>query len=117
MRRYTLRLDGFVSVNAGWKGGELTTRPFQFQGDRLTLNFATSAAGTIRVEIQDADGSPLPGFTLEDSSEIFGDAIDRTVVWNDGSDVSALAGKTVRLRFTLRDADLYALKFETDVSD
>lgn len=117
IRRYTLRLDGFVSVNAGWNGGELITRPIQFEGDRLTLNFATSAAGSIRVEIQDEDGTPLPGFALEDSAEVFGDAIDRSVVWKDGTDVSSLAGKPVRLRFTLKDADLYSFQFRSGESD
>jgi hypothetical protein len=111
IRRYTLRLDGFVSVNAGWRGGELITKPLKFTGDRLDLNFSTSAAGDIRVEIQDADGKPFPGFTLDDSAEIFGDEIDRTVQWKSGSDVSSLSGKTVRLRFVLKDADLFALKF------
>ena len=113
MRRYTLRLDGFVSVNAGWKGGELITRPLRFQGKRLDLNFATSAAGSIRVEIQDADGKPLPGFELAECPEVFGDEIDRTVEWNGSTDVSALAGKTVCLRFVLKDADLYSLKFSS----
>jgi len=117
MRRYTLRLDGFVSVNAGWQGGELVTRPFLFEGDRLALNFATSAAGSIKVEFQDSDGTPMPGFTLEDSAEVFGDAIDRTVVWTDGTDVSSLAGKTVRLRFALKDADLYSFQFVSTEAD
>jgi hypothetical protein len=114
IRRYTLRLDGFVSVNAGWKGGELVTRRLRFKGNRLGINFATSAAGSIRVEIQDAGGKPMPGFKLEDCAEVFGDEIDRTVEWKDGSDVDALAGKTVRLRFVLKDADLYSLKFRSE---
>lgn len=114
MRRYTLRLDGFVSVNAGWKGGEMITKPLKFTGDRLSINFATSAAGGIRVEIQDESGKPIPGFTLEDCPDTFGDDTDRAVEWNDGADVSSLAGKPVRLRFVLKDADLYALKFESE---
>ena len=64
LRRYTLRLDGFVSVNAGMKGGELITKPIAFKGSELELNFATSAAGGIRVEIQNTDGSPVKGFAL-----------------------------------------------------
>jgi len=111
IRRYTLRLDGFVSVTAGWKGGELVTKPLTFTGDRLGINFSTSAVGDIRVEIQSADGKPMPGFALDDCSEVFGDEIDRTVEWKGSSDVSSLSGKTVRLRFVLKDADLYALKF------
>jgi hypothetical protein len=113
MRRYTLRLDGFVSIHAGWKGGELITKPIKFDGNRLELNFATSAAGDIRIEIQDDQGKPIPGFSLDDCSEVFGDAINRVVEWKNGADVSSLANKTVRLRFVLKDADLYALKFSS----
>lgn len=111
LRRYTLRLDGFVSVSAPMSGGELVTKPFTFIGNKLTLNFATSAAGDLRVEIQDANGKPLPGFALDDCPPIFGDAIERAVTWKNGGDVSALVGKPVRLRFTLKDADLYAFQF------
>ena len=46
LRRYTLRLDGFVSANAPLRGGELITRPFTFAGTELSLNYATSAAGS-----------------------------------------------------------------------
>jgi hypothetical protein len=56
MRRYTLRLDGFVSVWAPSEGGELLTKPIVFAGDRLTLNFSTSAVGSIQVEFQGRDG-------------------------------------------------------------
>ncbi|MBI5775530.1 MAG: hypothetical protein HZA89_17555 [Verrucomicrobia bacterium] len=111
LRRYTLRLDGFVSVRAPMGGGELVTKPFTFTGGKLTLNFATSAAGGIQVELQNAGGQPLPGFTLADCPPIFGDALERAVTWKGGGDVSALAGKTVRLRFAMKDADLYALRF------
>ena len=111
LRRYTLRLDGFVSVTAPMSGGELLTKPLTFQGDQLQLNLATSAAGEIRVELQDEAGQPIPGFTLDDCPPLFGDALARTVTWKQGADVSSLAGKTVRLRFLLRDADLFALQF------
>lgn len=111
LRRYTLRLDGFVSVHAPAAGGELRTRPFTFTGSRLLLNFATSAAGGIQVEVQDAEGHPIEGFSQQDCPPQFGDTIERPVTWKKGSDLSALAGKPVRLRFVLRDADLYAQRF------
>lgn len=111
LRRYTLRLDGFVAVHAGARGGELRTRPFTFAGDRLSLNFATSAAGSVRVEIQDVAGKALPGFALDDCHDLFGDSVDRTASWKNGAAVGSLAGKPVRLRFELRDADLFALQF------
>lgn len=111
LRRYTLRLDGFVSINAPLSGGELVTKPLTFTGNKLTLNFATSAAGDIRVELQDATGKPHPGFTLEDCPPLFGDALNRPVTWKNGGNLDQLTGKPVRLRFVLRDADLFALQF------
>lgn len=111
LRRYTLRLDGFVSVNAPMSGGECLTELITFDGDELRLNFATSAAGAIRVELQDEHHSALPGFALADCDEIFGDAIDRTVIWKNQPNLGQHAGKPVRLRFTLQDADLFAYTF------
>ena len=99
---YTLRYDGFISVNAPYSGGEMATKPFTFQGKQLSINYANSAPGYVRVEIQDAAGRPIPGFTLTDSAEIIGDEIDRAVAWKNGSDVSQLAGKPVRLRFVMK---------------
>ncbi len=110
IRRYTLRTDGFVSVRAGHVGGELTTRPFVFAGDELELNYSTSAAGSLGVEVQRADGSPIEGRTLSDFGERYGDEIDGVVSWG-GRGVGDLAGEPVRLRVTLQDADLYAFRF------
>jgi hypothetical protein len=111
LRRFTYRIDGFVSVQAPLTGGEFVTKPVIFEGKRLVMNFSTSAAGSVRVEIQTAEGEPIPGFTLDDSQEIFGDAIEQVVTWKGGSDVSPLAGKPVRLRFVMNDADLYSIRF------
>jgi hypothetical protein len=111
LRRYTLRMDGFASVQAPMSGGELLTKPLRFHGSRLALNFATSAAGSIRVEIQDLAGVPVPGFALDECPQIFGDTIDRAISWGNRRDVSTLAGKPVRLRFELKDANVYAFRF------
>ncbi len=110
-RRYTLRLDGFASINAPLSGGELITKPFKFTGTKLEINYSTSAAGRVRVELQDADGKALPGFALDDCLPIYGDDIARFVKWKASEDVSAFAGKPVRLRFAMEDADLFSLRF------
>lgn len=110
LRRFTLRQDGFVSVYAPHSGAELTTKPLVFDGAQLVINFSTSAVGSVRVEIQDADGQPLPGFTLDDLGEVYCDAIEQLVRLSAGADVSNLAGEPVRLRFVLHDADLYSLR-------
>ena len=100
-----------MSVHAPLRGGELVTKPLTFQGTRLKLNFATSAAGSIHVEVQDAQGDPIAGHALSDCHIVFGDDLARTVLWTGGADLSKLAGQAVRLRFVLRDADLFALQF------
>lgn len=112
VRRGSLRLDGFVSVNGPYAGGEMLTRPLTFTGNQLVVNYSTSAAGSFRVEIQDEKGVAVRGFTLEDCPEIYGDEIEGVVRWKAKSAVGELAGKPVRLRFVLRDADLYSLRFK-----
>lgn len=111
IRRLTLREDGFVSVNAPFGGGELITKPLRFRGNRLEINYSTSAVGFVRVEILDAQGKSVENYGAEDCEEIFGDEISRVVTWQGGTDVSAFAGRPIRLRFVMKDADLYSYRF------
>ncbi len=111
LERMVLRTDGFSSVRAPYEGGEIVTRTLRFSGSELVINYATSAAGSLRVEIQDAAGNPIAGFSASDAVRIIGDQVERVVTWKGGSDVSRIAGKPVRLRFVMKDADLYSLQF------
>jgi len=111
LRRYTLRLDGFISASAPMNGGELITKPFTFTGKALSLNFSTSAAGSVRVELQDFDGKALPGLSLDECEELFGDTLERDVAWRDEPDLLKLTGKVVRLRFEMKDADVFSFQF------
>lgn len=112
LRRYTIRVDGFASLRAKRPPGEFVSKPFTFTGRQLSLNFATSAVGTLQVELQDEAGKPLPGYSLADADLLFGDTLDRKASWGGKPDVSALAGKTVRLRVVMSDADLYSFQFQ-----
>ena len=111
LRRFTYRVDGFVSVRASDKGGELITKPFTFTGSKLVINFATGEQGSVRVEFQDADGNPLEGFSLADCTALRGDAVEERVVWQAGAELGGVADTPVRLRFQLRDADLFSFQF------
>jgi hypothetical protein len=111
IERLLLRTDGFASASAPWAGGEMVTKPLTFTGKALEINYRTSAAGSVRVEIRDADGKPLAGFAAADCPEIIGDEIERVVAWQAGPDVGSLAGRPVRLRFVLADADLFSFRF------
>jgi hypothetical protein len=110
--RYAIRKGGFVSASAPLSGGSFVTKPLRFRGDRLLLNYSTSAAGSVRVEIQDMAGEPLPGLTLQDCPDIFGDTVSGTVVWKNKPDLAGLAGRPVRLKFQMQDADLYSFQFQ-----
>lgn len=110
LRRVTVRPWGFASLHADLSGQALT-KPLKFSGNELLLNYATSAAGSVRVELQRADGTPIPGFTLDEAVPAFGDQIETAARWASGSDVSSLQGQAVRLRFVLADADLFSLRF------
>jgi hypothetical protein len=77
----------------------------------LVVNFSTSAAGSLRCEIQEADGEPIPGFTLADCDEHYGDSLEHPLNWNGVRELKPLAGRPIRLRFELKDADLYSIQF------
>ncbi|MBR2873531.1 MAG: hypothetical protein IKB99_08530, partial [Lentisphaeria bacterium] len=110
-RRYTLRTDGFISVTADETTGELLTQPLTFKGSELFLNYSTSAAGFIQVELLDENLKVIPGFSRDDFLTRYGDEIAGIMSWNNGSSLAALAGKTIYLRFIMREADLYSLQF------
>ena len=112
MHRYRLRLDGFVSLKATYSEGEMLTKPLLFTGDTLLLNFSSSAAGYIKVEILDAEGKNINGFELEKANELIGNEIEKAVSWRENPDLGKWAGKPVRLRFVIKDADLFCLKFQ-----
>ena len=109
--RAVIRLDGFVSADAGYGGGEIVTPVVRFEGKRLELNLDTGGGGAVRVELQDAEGRPLGGYTEADASWICGNSVRMPVRWGKSGDVGALAGKPVRIRFVMRDCKLYAFQF------
>ncbi|MHC4878109.1 MAG: glycoside hydrolase family protein [Planctomycetota bacterium] len=111
LRYFTYRVDGFVSVSTGDRSGELLTKPLTFSGRSLTLNYAAQKSGSVRVELQSADGKPISGFSLDACVPLTGDEISQNVAWKSGPDVSSLAGRPVRLRFSLQNADVYSLQF------
>ena len=86
--------------------------PLVFSGSKLMLNIDTSATGIAQVGILDEAGKPIEGFSVDQCDRIHTcNEINRVVSWKRQSDVSKLAGQTVRLRFVMRDCDLYAFQF------
>lgn len=111
LRRFEYRVDGFVSLRAGEKAGVVTTKPIRFSGERLTLNYDAADGGQVAVEVLDADGQPIEGLSRSDCRVLQDDEIAAKVRWSDAERLSSLSGKTIRLRFYLRNADLYSMRF------
>ena len=109
-----LRRDGFASLDAGAEPATLTTRPVTFSGRQVFVNAAT--AGELRVEILDEAGQPITPFTFENCHPIRADSTLEPITWTGTEDVSALRGKPVRFRFTLRDGALYAFWVSQDAT-
>jgi len=107
-----LRLDGFVSVDAGATEGTLTTKPFVFGGSKLVIN-ANAKSGQIAVEILNADSKPLTGFSKRDCDPVQVDEIRHTITWNGKSDVTGVAGRPIKLKFYLKNAKLFSFMFPT----
>jgi hypothetical protein len=108
--RAIMRLDGFVSADAAYEGGELVTPPIRFQGKNLELNVDTSG-GSILVELLDVDGEPIKKFAGEQSVQLNGNSVRMPVRWDKNPDLGALSGKPLKIRFKMRDCKLYAFQF------
>lgn len=111
LRRFTYRVDGFVSARAGARGGQLVTRPLVAAGERLLVNFAAREGGYVRVGLEDARGRPIEDFALADCEALHGDAIERAVTWKAAGPLGPRTAEPIRLRFELKDADLYSFRF------
>ena len=101
-----LPLDRFIGYNAGDSVGTITTKPFELQGDELQLNL-DAKSGSFKVELLDDANLAITGFS-EECDDV--DDLRRTIRWESG-ELSSLQGKTVKLRFTLQNAQLYAFRF------
>jgi hypothetical protein len=106
-----MRLDGFISADADYTGGQMTTHLMTFQGKRLIVNLDTGGGGSLQVEILDKSGKPIDGYTQADATVLCGNSVKMPVTWNKNQDVSELSGYPIRLRFTMRDCKLYAFSF------
>jgi len=123
IHRARLRLDGYVSADAGSAGGEFVTPPLIYSGGRLELNVDTGAGGWIEVgllpiECHEPVHVPTVSQCPADACDrIVCNSLRRVVTWKGKSDVSDLAGKAIRMHVRMRNAKLYAFQFSGDESD
>jgi len=107
----TLRVDGFVSMDAGAQGGVLTTKPLRLTGRTLCIN-ADAAGGRLLVEVMGQDGNVVAPFSTANCESLTSDAIRHAVRWRGATDLASIGDRIVRLRFRLAGASLYAFWVE-----
>jgi hypothetical protein len=110
-----LRRDGFASMDAGEEEGVLTTRPVRFGGKHLFVNVA-AGQGRLEAEVLDERDQPVPPFTRSNCVPISADKTLAPVTWNGAGDLSALAGRPIKLRFHLRKGALYSFWISPDAN-
>jgi hypothetical protein len=106
----TVPLDRFVSLTASDRWGWATTRPFWVEGGEVEVN-VEAANGELAVEVLDADGKPVPGFSREEASVLRQvDGLRVPVRWKNRRDLSQLRGRVVKFRLWLRGGSIYAFR-------
>lgn len=105
-----LRRDGFVSMNAGKEEGTLLTEPIIFDGKYMFVNAdLKDKKSALAVEILDKDGNPIEGFTKKDCNVLKNiDSTKAVVTWKNNPEVSSIANRPVRVKFYLKNGDLYS---------
>lgn len=111
----TMRRDGFASMDTDEKGGALETRPVRFGGKYLFVN-VDAPEGELRAEVLDREGKVIAPFTSANCRPVSIDSTATDVSWKGGQDLGALAGKTVRFRFQLKNGSLYSFWVSPDKS-
>ena len=104
----TIRADGFASLDAGFDGGSVTTKPMIFSGATLKINAKANFHASVLTEVLDERDQPLAPYTLENCTPMTADSVSHTVTWKTAENVQPLSGRPVKLRFRLTNARLYS---------
>jgi len=107
LRRFVYRVDGFVALRGGEKGGSATTKVLRHSGQQLLMNYVVRDGGSLMVEVLDKSGA-----VVGKSNPLTGDAVDEVVAWDQDPKLGASAVQLqLKLRFALKDADVFSIRF------
>lgn len=99
------RRHGFVSLDAEGQG-QVETKPLRLAAPTLVIN-ADAQGGELRAALLEADGRPIPGFTLEDSLSLQSDATRWNARWKSGA--AAPTDRPVRVLLKMNHCRLFSL--------
>ena len=104
-----MQRDRYVAREAGDQPGRILTPLVILDAEALRVN-VDAARGSLTVQVLDADGQPIPGFTHADCTPITADALDAPVNWK--RPLTELRGKPVRLEFEFRNTRMFGLELK-----
>ena len=111
-----LRPDGFASLRAAWRTGIVTTKPFKWPGGKLVVNGqerggSRTREASLRVAILDESGNPIRGYVESNCKPLEGDFPAGRPTWSQGEqNLDPLIGSTIRLRFFLKQAEIFSFR-------
>ena len=106
----TLRLDGYVSLDATVREGWIETKPVFSTGAHLFINGRCQDNGFIKVEVMDTWNNVWDEYKRDKCDAFTGDAVRHQVSWSGRDTVNEVPG-AVKLRFHLQNAELYSFQF------
>ena len=97
-----LRRDGWIAVTSSDRG-VLTSRLWSAPGNRMALN----GRGEFSVELLDADGKPLPGYSGDAAARFSGDSVEAVLNWNGREKLPEIPFRAV---ISMDNAEIYTIK-------
>lgn len=109
---WTLRRDGWCSLDSGGSTGITTTRPVRISGESLFVNCNNFSTGGLQAQIVDESGALIPGFST--SEFIKGDNLSIQVKWpgRGNGRLGSLVGRSVKVKFLSTNTRLYSFWFQ-----
>jgi hypothetical protein len=111
---HTLRLDGFAYLESDAGTGYVMTRRLRFSGPDLRLN-VRAPYGLVRVQLSEAVGTPIPGFTFDECLPFTGDELFYRPRWRGGLNPSAVSDRLVHLEIEVTHGELYAIRGDLEL--
>jgi len=113
----TLRKDGFVSLDSELAVAKVMTKRLLNARGPLRVNYdgsRTGIGGYLAVEVLDADGYVIEGYSKRDCDPLGGDSIDQIVTWGEQKELPTGVGP-IRLHFLMKNTSLYSFMAGDDV--
>jgi sialidase-1 len=104
-----LRLDRFMCLEAKDRPGTIITKPFKLEGNKLEVNI-DARDGWVQIDLLDENGKAISGGQAKRYENA--DELRLTPKWKNQADLSSLKGEELSLRFTMKNAKLYAFQFQ-----